>query len=102
MSLARRAKKIDKNQSGIVGYLRGLPGVSVELGHDDIIVGYNLMSYWFEIKSENAVSKRTGQVLESAKKKNQKRLQQTFTGHYSIVSTAIEILDEIGYPRKSR
>ena len=97
MSQPRRAKKIDKNQQGIVGYLRGLPGVSVELDHDDILVGYRMQNYWFEVKSPDKVSKRTGEILESAKKPSQIRLEHSWTGQYNIVSTADEILEIIGY-----
>ncbi|HHS83689.1 MAG TPA: hypothetical protein ENK38_02030 [Gammaproteobacteria bacterium] len=98
MSHPRRANKIDKNQQAIVRYLRSLPGVSVELGHDDILVGYNLLTFWFEIKSPDVISKRTGKVIRSEKRRSQNRLQRTFAGHYSIVSSAKEILDEIGFP----
>lgn len=93
----RRARKVDKNQQGIIGYLRGLPGISVALDHDDILVGYNQLNYWFEVKAPEAVSKRTGKILESAKKPSQQQLERTWTGHYAIVSTVAEILDEIGY-----
>ncbi len=97
----RRRQKVDKAQQGIVGHLRGLPGISVELGHDDILIGYNLMTFWFELKSQDAISKRTGQVMESAKKSSQKRLERTWTGHYSIVTNAREILEQIGYPMEA-
>ena len=97
MSLARRAKKIDKNQQGIVWYLRGLPGVSVEVGHDDILVGYNQMTYWFEVKNPEQANKK-GEVFPSALKPDQVRIKRTWTGHYDIVTTAKEILEIIGYP----
>jgi hypothetical protein len=92
------ARKIDKSQQGIVGYLRGLPGVEVELDHDDFLVGYNQMVFWFECKSEDALSKVTGQVLESKKTKRQKRLDRTWTGQRDYVTTAQEIIEIIGYP----
>jgi len=98
MSQPRRAKKIDKSQSGIVGALRRFPGVTVELDHDDILVGYNLCNYWFELKSKDQVSKKTGKILESAKKPSQKRLERTWMGQYNIVSSVREILDIIDWP----
>jgi len=97
LSQPRRAKKIDKNQQGIVGYLRGLPGVSVELDHDDCLVGYRNFNYWFEIKNIDQISKRTGEVLESAIKPSQKRIRETWRGQYNIVTTVDEILDIIGF-----
>lgn len=44
----------------------------------------------------NTVSKKTGKVLESAKKQSQKNLEATWTGHYAIVSSLDEILKIIG------
>ncbi len=97
MAQPRRARKIDKSQQGIVGTLRSYPNITVELDHDDILVGYNLQNYWFELKSKDKVSKKTGQILQSAKKPSQKRLERTWMGQYSIVSTVEEILSIIGY-----
>ena len=92
----RRAAKVDKNQPSIVSDLRCFPGVAVEVGHDDILVGFRGKTYWFEIKSESALSKRTGEVLESNKKGSQIELEANWKGHYAIVSTLEEILTEIG------
>ena len=96
MSKYRRAARTDNNQTEIVKALRSIPGVSVELNHDDIIVGRNGVTYWYEIKSELAVSKRTGGFLVSGIKKSQKRLRDKFTGHYKIVSSLDEILHDMG------
>jgi len=94
----RRRQKVDKNQQGIVGYLRGLPGITVQLGMDDILVGYRMFNYWFELKTPESVSKRTGEIRESAKKASQKSLDRTWTGQRNYATTAKEILDIIGYP----
>jgi len=91
----RYAKNIDLNQNEIVEQLLDIPGVSVSLDHDDIFVGVGGRNYWFEIKSENAVSKKTGKVLESAKSDSQKELEAEWTGHYAIVSSIEEILEAI-------
>ncbi len=96
----RRAAKIDNNQNAIVNKLRKMSRISVAVGHDDIIVGYNLMSFWFEIKTPDQVSKRTGQIKDSALKPSQKQLRRDFKGHYSIVWSIEQILDEIGYRGK--
>ena len=95
MSKWRRAAKVDANQPDIVTALRKMPGVSVEVGHDDILVGYKGRTYWFEIKSEASVSKSTGEILESAKKTGQRYLEREWPGHYRIVSTLGEILEEL-------
>ena len=47
----RRAAKIDRNQGDIVSALRKIPGISVETGHDDILVGYKGRTWWFEVKA---------------------------------------------------
>ena len=96
MSKYRKNPRIDNNQQEIVKTLRTVPGVSVAPGHDDILVGFRGKTYWFEIKSARAVSKRTGKVLESQKKKTQKELELTWSGHYSIVASLDEILREMG------
>ena len=50
MSKWRKAAKVDANQADIVKELRAL-GYSVELNHDDILVGHRGKTYWFEIKT---------------------------------------------------
>ena len=92
--MPRWAANVDKNQNGICEALEKL-GFSVEKGHDDILVGKHGKTWWFEIKSENAVSKKTGKVREKAKKKSQVRLDNEWKGHYKIVSSLDEILDDI-------
>lgn len=95
MSKYRRAAKIDENQPEIVKGL-SIPGVSVQVGHDDILVGYRGKTYWFEIKTEGCKSKKTKKILDSKKKDSQITLEKTWTGHYKIVTTIEEILREIG------
>jgi len=100
LSKNRFAARNDANQSEIVKILRSIPGVTVATGHDDILIGVSGRTYWFEIKSKLAVSKKTGKVLESAKKQGQKNLEATWTGHYAIVSSLDEILEIIGVDDK--
>lgn len=92
----RRADKIDTNQPDIVKALRQIPGVTVVTGHDDILVGYQGVTRWYEIKTPESVSKRTGRILESAKKQSQKDLENEFTGHYRIVFHVEQILADLG------
>jgi len=94
--MPRYSAKTDTNQAAIVAALRSLPGVTVAVNHDDILVGYQGRTYWYEIKNPDAVSKRTGKVRESEKKDSQKILENTWTGHYKIVSTFMEILVDFG------
>ena len=96
MSKYRQAAKIDANQTNIVKLLRYIYGCKVELGHDDILVGYKGKNYWYEIKTPDCVSKKTGAVRESAKKNKQSKLEQEWTGHYKIVSSFEEILKDLG------
>ena len=99
MSKHRYNARVDNNQKEIVDVLRTVPGVSVEPGHDDILVGFRGVTYWFELKSSNAVSKRSGKVLESRKKKTQRELEASWNGQYAIVASLDEILKEIGVCR---
>ena len=95
----RRADKIDNNQRAIVETLRAIPGISVETGKDDILIGYRGSTYWYEVKSPDTVSKKTGEIRESAKKTGQKRLEHEFNGHYRIVFHVEQILEDIGIKR---
>lgn len=86
----------DTNQKEIVAALRQIPGIKIELAHDDFLLGYKGKTYWFEVKNPDEVSKRTGKVLENSIRPDQKELRATWTGHYSIVWTFDQILKEIG------
>ena len=92
----RRAARVDANQTEIVRLLREIPGITVQVGHDDILVGYRKNTYWYEIKNPSQVSKVSGEVVESAKKESQKRLLSSWKGHYRIVSSIGEILEDLG------
>lgn len=96
MSKYRQAAKIDANQPKIVNQLRRL-GYSVETGKDDLLVGYQGRTYWFELKDpDKALSKKTGEILDSQIKPSQHKLKTEWRGHYSIVHSIEQILDEIG------
>jgi len=90
----RRKDKVDGNQAGIVKALRKL-GFSVETGMDDLLIGKDGMTFWVELKDESAVSKVTGEILESAKKQHQKDLEREWKGHYFIAWNLEQILENI-------
>ena len=96
MAKWRMKAKVDSNQPEIVRVLRQILGVTVEVGHDDILVGYKKKTFWYEIKEPESVSKKTGKILDSAKKGSQIKLEKEWTGHYRIVSSIDEILQDIG------
>ena len=101
MGKHRRAAKIDNGQTEIVKALRQIPGVSVEVDHDDILVGHEGLdgvkrTYWYELKDPATVSPVTGEVRPSAIKESQKRLLAEFTGHYRIVWKIEQILEDLG------
>jgi len=79
-----RHKKIDANQPAIVKDLRKL-GYSVELDHDDIIVGHNGNTYWYEIKTGPKADIKPSQV----------KLLNEYRGHYKIVWSVEMIIDDI-------
>ena len=91
----RYAARIDENQPAIVDTLEKM-GFSVALNHDDILVGKHGVTYWYEIKDpEKARSKKTGKILNSAKKDSQIKLEKEWRGHYKIVSSLEEILADV-------
>jgi hypothetical protein len=92
----RRAAKVDANQPGIVKALRAIPGVSVQTGMDDILVGYNGNNYWVEIKEPDCVSKKTGDIRESALKPSQIKLRDEWQGTYLIAWHIDQILGDMG------
>jgi len=94
MGKYRRAESTDLNQKDIVKELRKF--CKVELNHDDIFVGYKGVNYWYEIKQEKHVSKKTGKILESAKEDSQIKLENEWQGHYKIVHSLDEILEDMG------
>jgi len=93
----RRAAKVDSNQGKIVKQLREL-GISVAPGHDDLLVGYQCKTYWFELKDPakllcaDGVTFRKGVILES-----QEKIRRTWRGHYAIVWELEMILYNIGF-----
>ena len=91
----RYAKRVDENQPGIVEDLRNTPGVTVAVNHDDILVGYNGRTYWFEVKNPDVIGKN-GKPRPSALKRSQVKLRKIYTGHYPVVWTLDQILEEIG------
>jgi hypothetical protein len=106
MSNKRYAAKVDTNQDEIVKQLRQIPGVSVETGYNDVLIGCVMAckcgrrykaTKWREIKNpEYALSRKTGLILPSHIEDDQKRILDTFTGDYGIVSSLDEILIDLG------
>ena len=80
----------------MVKALRKIPGVSVSVGHDDIIVGYKGKTYWYEVKAPEAISKRTGKVKDSEITDSERSRLDTWKGHYRVVSDIAHILEDIG------
>lgn len=84
--MPRWAARTDSNQSDIVNGLRDIPGVSVQTGHDDLLVGFRGKTYWYEIKASEKAKRREGQKL----------LEKTWDGHYKIVWSLEMILKDMG------
>jgi hypothetical protein len=80
----------------IVNFLRSIPNVSVEVGHDDILVGYQGKTYWFEIKDPAKALNKDGSYKAGAVKESQWKLMQEFNGHYQIVCGVDPILETLG------
>jgi len=93
--MRQRKDRVDSNQASIVKTLRKIPGMTVQIGMDDIICGYKGVTYWFEIKNPDCVGK-DGNIKPSSLKPSQVKLLREFTGHYSIVWNVEQIIKEIG------
>jgi hypothetical protein len=101
MSRPSRANRTDGNQSAIVEWLRALPGVSVAVEHDDIIVGYQGRNYWFEVKNPETCFLADGITFTAtAIKKSQSKIRATWSGQYEIVWSVEQILKTIEFNRK--
>ena len=96
MSRNRFAAKIDKNQPEIVKALRALQGVTVALNHDDILVGYQGVNYWYEIKDPEKLFKKDGSFAIGQIKPSQTKLASEWKGHYKIVWNLEMILEDMG------
>ncbi|MBN27795.1 MAG: hypothetical protein CL578_22480 [Alteromonadaceae bacterium] len=70
-------------------------GYSVLTGHDDILVGHNGVTYLFEIKNPDKAVKKSGGFKAGAIKDSQIKLAAEWKGHYAIVHSLEQILDEI-------
>lgn len=92
----RRKDKIDANQPAIVEALRKIAGVSVQVDHDDILVGRQGKTYWFEIKDPEKLLKQDGTFRKGEIKDSQQDLLDTWTGHYEVVWELDQILRTIG------
>ena len=96
MSKYRQAARIDKSQNEIVKKLRSIPGVTVEVGHDDILIGRNGLNYWVELKTPEKVLKKSGELKAGALKDSQIKLQSEWCGQYLVAWDISQILAEIG------
>ena len=95
----RRALRIDDNQKDIVDKLMKLPGISVDVGHDDIIVGWQGKNFWYEVKKQSEVSRKTGEIRSSALTHTERNRLMYWPGHYKVVWTFEQILEDMGYER---
>ena len=92
MSKRRFAANCDKNEPEMVEALRRL-GIIVEQGHDDCLLACQGLMFWLELKSENAVSKTTGKILESHIEPSQKKIRSIWNDTYIIAATLEQIIE---------
>ena len=91
--------KVDLNQNRIMNELRDM-GISVEPRHDDLLVGYQGRTFWFECKNPETCFKADGVTFsKGAIKATQSKIRSTWRGHYSIVWSLEQILNQIGYSK---
>ena len=80
MSRNRYSKRADNNQNDIVEALEEIPGVSVAKEHDDLLVGFKGLTYWYEVKNPKRAANKKGKVYKSEKKKSQIELEKNWKG----------------------
>ena len=96
----RKVHRTDESQPAIVKGLRDRH-ISVDLNHDDILVGYAGRNYWFEIKSEDRLFKADGVTFKkNALRPSQIEIRRTWRGHYCVVWSLQQILDQIGFNKR--
>lgn len=94
MSKYRQAARVDGNQAQIVDMLRSM-GASVEVGHDDLLVGYQRKTFWFELKNPKRTLKKNGEWKAGVLEDSQVKLRDEWRGHYKVVHSFEQIVDEI-------
>jgi len=70
--------------------------VAVEVDHDDVLVGYQGRTYWYEIKNPERAVGSNGEVRETRKQDTQKVLDREWSGHRETVWNVDQILYDIG------
>ena len=86
MHHSRRAAKVDDNQKSIVNALRKIPSITVAVGHDDCLVGFQGKTYWYEIKNVKGKNKL---------QPSQEKLIDEWKGHYKVVTCLDDILRDL-------
>ena len=67
----------------------------MDCGHDDILVGKNGKTYWYEIKDPKKALKQDGTFKAGQIKDSQIKLSNEWRGHYKIVTSTEEIVNDI-------
>lgn len=94
MSKYRQAARVDDNQHEIVERLRAM-GATVQTGMDDLLVGWKGKTFWFEIKDPAKTLKKDGTFKAGALKDSQVKLCDEWRGHYRVVHSIEQILEDI-------
>jgi hypothetical protein len=96
--IPRRAQKRDANEKEMVAELRSR-GISVMYGSEvDLIVGYRARTYLFEVKQHDKLFLKDGVTFRAgAIKPSQSKLMSTWRGHWCVVWSIEQILNQIGY-----
>ena len=91
MPYRKTYSRADSNQKEIVKALKKIPGIAVELAHDDVLVGYKGRNYWYEIKTSEKARRRP----------KQEELDKFWPGHYKFVWSVEMILEDLGITHNS-
>ena len=97
--IPRRAQRRDANEKKIISQLRAVPGVSImQCSEIDLIVGFKGHNFLFELKNPDTAFLADGITFKKgAIKESQSKIRRTWQGHYNIVTSLEQILEDINY-----
>ena len=95
MSKFRKSNsRTDLKQDAIVEALEDIPNLTVCKGHDDILLGFNNRTMWYEVKNPERLRK-DGSMPDKTLRYSQKKLKKKWQGHYKVVTCLDDILRDL-------
>lgn len=86
-------EKPDKNEADIINKLSDIPGIKVYSKYNDLIIGYEKVTVWVEIKNPETACNKDGSYNSKAFTDKQKKIKQEFTGCRIIAKSFNEVVE---------